>query len=278
MPPQKILGKTLHAALGETADVYLKGESAWGPSGRRRPGIANLQVDRSSTRRALVFLSVLLTELERRGHKTNPRTVDGREGLLVSVRNVTFELRMTERWKRIPHDPTARELADQARYSIQPPKWGREPTGELHLHAQEEPRYPSTEWKDDKQGTLEQRLTAVCDALETQADAIQERRAETLRREIQALERQKEADRVAELARNLTKGAELWRQARDLQEYVVAARAALEGGNATMTDELSTWLLWAEAYAGSLDPLPVLAGGRIPEWNRYTGRLMLTAD
>ena len=112
-------------------------------------------------------------------------------------------------------------------------------------------------WSDRKAGTLEERLGEVLAGIDTfiayegdrrrRAEAEQERRN---REHEAALERARERERYQQRVGALTAQLQNWKAANDIRRY------CREAAKAHPNSEVSTeWLVWASAYADSIDPL-----------------------
>lgn len=188
--------------------------------GRYNPALAALrsnggpEVSAGQRARALRILHAVATEAERRGYGVSvPRPVErtGRRGtagawhLVVSVDGGAVPLRVSEENDRVTHEPTARELADQARSS-----WVRIPThdsvasGRLRIdvgadHGSDRRSF----WADRASWRLEDKLSELLREIAVRADEIRSRRLrrdEARAEHERALEteRRHAADRAAE--------------------------------------------------------------------------------
>ena len=233
-------------------------------AGTRDPILA---VTIATHRRALLLLAALAAALDVRGHSL----VFGDDGASPTLSVVIGEdivgVSLVERLDRKDHVLTPdeeRRAATGSRYGI--PRHDQFASGRLQLvmhgvHA------AITSWSDTKTRTLDRQLGAAIVAAESEAQrrrealrAAEERRLDDERRRA-ADEEERRRQRVREaraqhrqrLAIDLRQMARAWSEAEEMRRFLRTMRDSLPIG---ARDERTTaWLLWADAYVVSLDPL-----------------------
>lgn len=251
--------------------------------GRYHPVLAALQsaggpeVSAGQRARALRILHALATEAERRGYavstprpaeRTGHRVTGSAWHLVVNVDGSAVPLRVTEETDRVAHEPTARELADQARSS-----WIRIPThdsvasGRLRITAgADHGSGRRSFWADRTSWRLEDKLPELLREIAVRADEIRahrERRDEARAEHERALEteRRHAADRAAEAHRVevLQERLARWRAGQELRQYLADRTAsvaqAVEKDTASGDlDSARAWLAWVAGHIELLDP------------------------
>lgn len=255
--------------------------------GRYHPALATLRssgkpdVSAGQRARALRILHAVATEAERRGYGVSaPRSGErtGRRGTtavwhpVVSIDGSEVPLRVSEENDRVPHEPTARELADQARSA-----WVRIPThdsvasGRLRIDVGANSSSDRRSfWADRASWRLEDKLPELLREIAVRADEIRARRLrrdEARAEHERALEteRRHAADRAAEAHRIeiLEERLVRWRAGRELREYLADRTAAVEQAAGTGVasgdlDAARAWLAWVADRIERLDPLGAL--------------------
>jgi hypothetical protein len=167
---------------------------------------------------------------------------------------------------REPHVPTAKELADQAKYSFsKPPKWDYHPNGMLRvvLYAHEW-RHGFAEFADGKVRPVEQMVREIVMAMLGEVDRHLVRQREERERQRRAFAeaeapRREEEQRKAEQQRvdDLVAQVERWELANRIRRYRRAVlRAAIEQGTPLEADgPVASWLRWVDEIADRFDPL-----------------------
>lgn len=118
-------------------------------------------------------------------------------------------------------------------------------------------------WRDDKDGTIEEKLAAIAAATIVAGEAsLREELREAEERQAQERARQEEEKRKRRQALNdrrlsdLKASGELLRQARDIRSLVVEMRQAIESGSDEIApSQFAQWEEWALAEADRLDPI-----------------------
>lgn len=219
--------------------------------------------------RALRILDALAKEATRRGFDGQaPKPQQGYRqtpGVLeITMTGHTIVVDVNELNDRVPHDPTALELADQARY----PNLTRLrthdsiPSGRLRIRVLTGCPVTRSEFADTKTIRLEDRLPQVLQEVELRAAAQEAVRRQ---RERDAVARQHRWERAVEVAKvearqhhraaALTEQMSDWRTANDIDAYlgaVTAHVATLTGAERADADQ---WVTWVQEYRKGIDPL-----------------------
>ena len=183
--------------------------------------------------------------------------------LRVTIRGHANTVDIEELSDLVPHDPTAKELRDKARYPLTHlPTHDHAPSGRLRLKLLGGWAVRQDVFADTKTIRLEDRLPVFLLEIELRAAGEEERvrRAEReheeLRREWQQVhEAAKIEARDDHRAKALIAQVEQWKQANEVDSYVRAMAArieALEGKERTAAKE---WLDWARGFRVRIDPL-----------------------
>lgn len=166
---------------------------------------------------------------------------------------------------REPYTPTAKEIADHARYSFsKPPKWDHHPNGMLRvgLYAQEW-RHEFAAFADGKARQVEQMVREIVMAMLAEVDRHLVRHREERERQRQIMaeaeaRRREEERHRAEQQRidDLIAQVDRWELARRIRRYRRAAlRAALEQGTPIEPNgPVDRWLRWVDEVADRFDP------------------------
>lgn len=259
--------------------------------GRYHPAVSALRnaehitVATAARTRAFRILHAIATEAERRDFtvaRPAAQLAGGRSGardvwhLLLSVGGDTVPLRITEETDRIEHGPTARELAEQKRYSwTRIPSHDHVPSGRLRIEiggtAQSERK---SFWADRASWSLEDKLPELLREVAVRADELRLRRDAKVKAEAehrQAVEREEERARAraAEAHRHKILEDQLgrWREARELREYVAVVTARVDAAETNNRADAETiadarrWLEWITNQADRRDPVT-----QLPNW------------
>lgn len=267
--------------------------------GRYHPALAAFrssgkpEVSAGQRARALRILHAVATEAERRGYGVaapRPAERTGRHGtvavwhLVVNIDGSAVPLRVSEENDRVPHEPTPRELADQARSS-----WVRIPThdsvasGRLRIDIGAGTSSDRRSfWADRASWRLEDKLSELLREIAVRAEEIRARRLrrdEARAEHERALEKERRhaADRAGEARRIevLEERLVRWRSGRELREYLADRTATVERAAATgvASGDLAAaraWLAWVTDRVEQLDPLDALPTypepQRLPEY------------
>lgn len=242
-------------------------------------GPDQLQVTKDVRSRALRIVQALVAEAQRRGYQVSVvigkqdrngfRQRSSRNHFAITVKDHPTELRLVQEHDRVEHVPTAKELAEKARYP-----WTRIPTHDqvpnqrLRLELDGGCGTGQAKWADRRSWTLEEKLPEVLREVAARGDAAERRRLAEERARLErrrqweaAMVAAKERATQAYFADRLIEQAERWRQATELRAYCAALAERLAGdddrdpGAAESTCE---WLRWAHDYIERLDPLHTL--------------------
>jgi hypothetical protein len=237
----------------------------------------NVNVSLDGADRAMCIVDALLKALDARGYETLIRPARGDVGrpvTVVKIREDEVPITLTERINEVKRD----DLLPPNRSRRRPPKrWNAPyepsplqprvdlvPSGQYTLRIDlGYPRGIRCTWSDGKQQRVDQLLNEFVVGLVIAAEKLKEARLEreAREREWRAEEaRRLEEERRLEIeegrVRALDRALTAWRDARDIREYVAAARKVLSDEGALPPDApIFTWLEWAESYAGRLDPV-----------------------
>jgi hypothetical protein len=222
----------------------------------------HLAVSQASVPRALRLMNSLLLALERRGHRVDvpARNAAGsyrhRVHCVMLDQEFSFYLREKTRMVYLPQQAGSRSLFD--------PRVRFEPKGELELRIPGGYRHTVGTWSDGKKTRLEDRLNDVVIALVVEIQHARRRREEAEREEqrrIVAERERQERERLEQLERarisHLETCAERWEKAARLRAFLAAVReeSMRRRGSTEASDELRSWLEWADTYVEALDPL-----------------------
>jgi hypothetical protein len=224
----------------------------------------DVRIGAESVPRALRLLDALLKGLNDRGLKVKV-SQDGARKTWVTVDGEEIPLALRERRKRVPHRPTAQELAEKKKWPslTRIPEYDWVPSGELLLVI-EHSSWSRQIVADGKRQRLEERLNKFVVALYSAADRRKRERIEEERRRRQRIEDEKR--RVEEERRRweesqriqrLERGMEAWEKANRIRAYVDAVRREAEttASDSSSDGDLAGWVRWALGYADRLDPL-----------------------
>jgi hypothetical protein len=221
------------------------------------------EVTLDSSDRAMCIFDALLKALEARGYVTAIRKNGEAHLTEVHIGDEAVAIALTERVDRVERKDAKREYSWMIEYD-----WIA--TGKLTLRIDHAWVHGSRQtWSDGKQQKVENCLNSIIVGLVFVAEGMRERRLEWEERD--RLRHEAEERRLVELRRREEEEARirallhtvaLRRTARDVREYVEAARA-MTGSNCPVSPELTAWLQWAELYADRIDPL--LPAPSVPE-------------
>lgn len=243
--PERV--RKLHAVVKQMADL-LPGDR--NGSMLTIPGYERslLRVSPSAKSRALRILHALLTTFDERGHQCRLQKGYNRYSLEVVVGGAAVGLTLHERSNLVESKGEAR--AWRQHDSV--------PTGRLALAVGG--AHSSFRWSDGKHRSLEHALGEVVLDVEATATHMVEAgkryaAEEAIRqREKQHLEHeQRRAAHRRALADDLAAMAAAWSEAERIRAFLDAATHAVPV--AEQSSEFAAWLAWAQAHAGSIDPL-----------------------
>lgn len=183
--------------------------------------------------------------------------------LRVTIRGHANTVDIDELRDKVPHEPTAKELRDRARYSWRHiPTHDEVPSGRLRVKLLSGWIVRQDVFVDTKTIRLEDRLPVVLQEMELRT-AREEERARHAERERE--ERQREWERVREAAKIEAREAhrakaliaqvEQWRQAKKIDAYLRAMAARIEALEGAERTAATAWLDWARQFRAQIDPL-----------------------
>lgn len=213
------------------------------------------EVTLDSSDRAMCILDALLKALDARGYSTTIRK-DGEVHLTeVHIGTEAVAISLVERVDRIERKDAKRKYSWMVEYD-----WIA--TGKLTLGIDNAWVQGSRQtWSDGKQQKVENCLNSFIVGLVFVAEGMRKRALEQEARErawreaeerrlVEHRRRDEEEARIRALLHVINRR----QTAREVREYVDAVREII-GSNATMPDDLASWLQWAEGYADQIDPL-----------------------
>jgi hypothetical protein len=227
----------------------------------------DITVAKESFGRALRWWEALLTTLEVCSIRLKPMTESYKRHTRIEAFGENFQIRMRERTKRAPHEPTPKELADHAKYpnSSHWRKWDYRPNGEFLVELLNEEGWSVLRtWDDRKTVKIEDRLMDLVISIFEQVDRLRtrriaereaaKRRAEQAERERQAELRRKEeqqcVDALLQEVNDWETSQRIRRYLRSIRRLMAQRQQMIESGS-----ELDTFLVWAEQVASRFDPL-----------------------
>jgi hypothetical protein len=212
------------------------------------------RVSRGQFRVALAILDRLFKALGKEGltiHNEQHNYRNRRGTYVFRGNSDSCQVYVEEEFRRVEHVPTAKEKAEQERYSFsRPQRWDYVPTGELTLHPGGMVDLSNQEALDD---LIKRSVTEVLEEIEQQRmsrvarEEKQHREAEERRRE------EEEKQRVE----SLHKSADALHRYRLLMEYIEEVRRHKRIPSNQLRDgqTLAEWIRWAEAQARAVHPL-----------------------
>jgi hypothetical protein len=219
---------------------------------------SSLRTSAALKERALIICDALFKALEARGHQivlesdSRPR----HEYHMVSavVGGTHVELKLVERLRQIDHVPTAKELADQARYEwMRPRKYDQAPSGQFTLSAGD--RFDiKKSWAEKEGRPLDGVLGEIIVWIEGAAPILREkeRGRDEENRQWQLRARRTEHERF--LAEKLHKTMSAWSEATQIRRFLDAVEREVPP-EVRQTPELAAFVAWTGARADALDPL-----------------------
>jgi hypothetical protein len=213
--------------------------------------------------RRLRILSTLFSELEKRGHSVVPAAPNPTGNIAVKLLEEAVEFSLKERQKqsRVALTP------EEKRYSFGLERGWRqvlEPTGKLIFMIQSWlDSGMRKQWSDTGRNPLDQQLNDIIAGLMSAAGCLRRRRldreeeerqrleANRKRRELEALEREKE-----QALKRLTQRVNAWILAGQIREYVAAVRNVAPTSNYSVSPaELEKRITRVLRFADEIDPL-----------------------
>jgi len=257
--------RSMHPLVRATQDYFKSGTEQGSHRGSPRPQYLDIDVSKELLRRALRIMNALVRAFEARGWEVTLGTGDDRKSYVTILsQRLPFGIRETIKKTLNPPAKPPRTY-DGSVYTPWQSKYHDEPSGRLAFVTRHTWGHGvDKSWLETTTRPLEQRLgdfimSLVGEANEgVEADKRHEE-AERVRREAEerrlaeARRREAEAARVRALERQSVR----WETSGRLRNYLTAVRVAAQSqpGGIDAGSRLSDWLVWAEAYARSLDPL-----------------------
>jgi hypothetical protein len=231
-----------------------------------RQTFIEIRVSREQFERAARIAQAILTASLEIGFVLREHGDYYRKGYHLELFGAQVKFGIRELTRREPHTPTAKEVADQARYSFsKPPKWDHFPYGILRVSVF--PVGSQNElggWQDGKLRPVESMIREIVLGLLTQVDRHVIRWREERERQKRAFEdatlRQREEERRRQEQREfdeLTDQVERWEMARRMRRFLRAAqRSRMDLGLPTLPGSTAdTWFRWVSDTADRIDPL-----------------------
>ncbi|UOE43083.1 hypothetical protein [Agromyces larvae] len=139
--------------------------------------------------------------------------------------------------------------------------WSFQPSGRLSVALNTNRTVKTAQIKDNRSGRVEDKLTELfhqipMHRLAAERNRIRAKEIAIEREEEWRVERQKAIQRLTESRRaeELHRQVELWRQSREIRDFVAALEATAAQLIADDADACREWATWASAYADQLDP------------------------
>lgn len=236
-------------------------------AGRLRPPDVrslSIEVSRKQLRRALLIMDTLIKALMgRRYDVTFGPQGNAPVGAVIMAEHVSFGLEeivdVTEK------EPTAQQLEDKRKYGRYWPQMIHAPSGRLCFEIRDSKYHYDglrRRWRDTQTRCIEDCLNDIMRGLILVAARLRDDTIERKRREQKAAEerRLREERRLAyeqELARftKLKSDAAEWGRAREIREYIEAARRDAVAADGGVKPERAAWIEWALNQADRIDPL-----------------------
>lgn len=236
-----------------------------------KKGCLDINVSKSSLRRALRVMDTIIKSLEKMGNSVS--LLGGRTKTKIHEVPMSFgisEKLTTKKRKPEDHDLSGRYRFGHSRFIEE-----RVPSGELCLTIHEAGDFYlygcQQNWKDGKKSKVEYRINSFIDGLITVAVAKIERDKERAEEERRRIEREKQLEekrlKRAEIRRmyleeearvnELVTEAENWKKSKILREYIVEVEKQINGNKLSFSLDrpVEEWLKWARDQADRLDPL-----------------------
>jgi len=209
--------------------------------------IVNIEVAKNSVLKALCFMDTFIKLLEKRNHSI---LING-----YHTEVVIFEEKITIRCREILKRIKVKET--NSRYSSE--RTELIPSGILAFEMGES--YRKREWRESKTKPLESKLSNIIASLELKAQHIKKQRIETekwhreyeKKRKIEE-EQKRRFDEEIEKFRFLKENAKRFEETQQIRVYIQSVETnAIK--TKTLTEELTTWIKWANQKADWYDPI-----------------------
>lgn len=259
----------LHRSVKEHRHTHRDDAGLVVPSSEHdRQTFIEIRVSREQFERAARIAQAILTASLEIGFVLREHGEYYRKGYHLELFGAQVKFGIRKLTRREPHTPTAKEMADQSRYSFRkPPKWDHFPSGILRVSVF--PVGSQNElggWQDGKLRTVESMIREIVLGMLTQVDRHVVRWREERERQQRAFEEAKERQREEERRRQdqreldeLTDQVERWEMARRMRRFLRAAqRTRMDLGLPTPPGSTAdTWFRWVSDTADRIDPLSV---------------------
>jgi len=209
--------------------------------------IVNIEVGKNNVLKALCFMDALLKLLKKRNHTVE---INGYHTEVI-IFNERITIRCREILKRIKiKDPDYRFNWEHSELV---------PSGIIAFEIGES--YWKREWRETSTKPLETKLSNIVASLELKAQKIKEHRIENEKwhseyekqRKIKEERRKKIENEVAKF-NMLKENAKKWNETQQLRVYIQAVETnAIK--SQTLTEELKTWIIWANNKVDWYDPI-----------------------
>lgn len=246
-----------HPLLTATRKAFYGGRgSAMTAPPRHALSPLNVNVTKSSQRRALDIVGTVIAILEQQGVKV--RTDERRNWATIFGQDVFFKI--TERRRKLQRPPAKPgDKSDLFRSNFD-----LEPTGELTFHILSGYEFTLHRWSDRANRKIEQGVPEIVAGIlrtgvrlrrEAENKRLEHERQQRRIEELRLLKNEIEAEekRVAQLE----KRADSWRRATLIRDYAQAVLNyhAQRGSDIAPESEVGRWMTWALQQADRVDPL-----------------------
>jgi len=211
----------------------------------------DVRVSRTSFRLALAVMDRLFKALEQRELSiSNGHDYHSRGTYACSGHHDKCPLYIEEVYRQVAHVPTAKEQADQTRFSTRIPKWDSVPTGKLTLHPGGAVDLTSQQAFDN---LIQRAVDEVMKVIERARDERQKR--EAVQRE--QAERQRREDEEKKRVEAFYKSADALHRYRLTLEFIEEVRrfGRVPANQLRPGQTMEEWLEWAHARAREIHPL-----------------------
>lgn len=253
-----------HALVKNNLSVFSKAKpDEYGVVTIRKNSCLDIRVSPKLLKRSLRIMDGLFKCFEDLGYELMSGEGDY-SPVSVKILGEAVDFSLNERVRRIPHEPTQKEIENQKRYSWDTPKpWDYEPTGKLTLslsgyYAQGLRK----NWSDTKRRHVEELLADIVRGAYRMARVKRERRIEReeeqRRWEEERRRRQEEAERLERERKrfsDLEDQVERWVKVKKLRAYLKEVEGAALKANASEIQgiPIQEWLSWARNHADRID-------------------------
>lgn len=210
--PHPLIKRTLDIKVEKDPYGYTR-QPAW-------PGV-DVRVSKTANRNALIVLDRLFKSLEKQGVQVS--VIDGgydASGTFAVLGRDKVQLYVAEENKKIPHEPTAKELRDKEKYphsSRRIPKYDSVPTGVLTL-------VPGGVVDSSSEEALATLIAKATDDVMRQLEVESKQREAAQEKQQREWDKQKQDREEQERVEALHKAATAFSQYRDLMAYVEEVR------------------------------------------------------